>query len=76
MSGSASKAYYTINGSLSNTDPNNPLRTGSYAENYQLTGVSAGQPIRVNLGSEVCPLRHTLLLSKPMMNDSDACDIA
>jgi hypothetical protein len=45
-------ANTTVSGSLSTTDPNNPLRTGRFSDNYLLTGASAGQVVRVNLGSE------------------------
>ncbi|MBD2463962.1 pre-peptidase C-terminal domain-containing protein [Oscillatoria sp. FACHB-1407] len=42
----------TVNGSLSTTDPDNPLRQGRYFDEYRLTGATAGQTIRINLGSE------------------------
>jgi hypothetical protein len=41
----------TISGTLSNTDPNNPARTGSFREDYQLTGVTGGEKIRINLNA-------------------------
>ncbi|MFM6397125.1 C2 family cysteine protease, partial [Planktothrix sp.] len=42
----------TLSGSLSTTDPTNPTRTGGYyKDDYRLTGVIAGQPIKVNLNS-------------------------
>lgn len=42
----------TIDGSLSSTDSDNSLRTGSFYDEYQLTGLGVGQTIRVNLGAE------------------------
>lgn len=44
-------ANQAVSGSLDSTDPTNPLRTGSYRDDYQLTGATTGQQIRVNLNS-------------------------
>ncbi|MGB3204021.1 MAG: S8 family serine peptidase [Crinalium sp.] len=41
----------TINGSLSTTDLANPTRIGTFMDDYQLTGISAGQNVRINLNS-------------------------
>nr|WP_281062625.1 C2 family cysteine protease [Limnoraphis robusta] len=41
----------TLSGSLSTTDPSNSTRTGSYKDDYRLTGVTVGQPVKVNLNS-------------------------
>ncbi|MFM6355639.1 MAG: pre-peptidase C-terminal domain-containing protein, partial [Planktothrix sp.] len=42
----------TLSGSLSTTDPTNPTRTGGYyKDDYRLTGVTVGQPVKVNLNS-------------------------
>jgi hypothetical protein len=42
----------TLSGSLSTTDPSNPTRTGGYyKDDYRLTGVTVGQPVKVNLNS-------------------------
>ena len=41
----------TVSGSLSTTDPSNSTRTGSYKDDYRLTGVTVGQPVKVNLNS-------------------------
>lgn len=41
-----------INGKLDSADRSNPLRSGSYSDDYNLTGVSAGQHIRINLSGE------------------------
>jgi murein DD-endopeptidase MepM/ murein hydrolase activator NlpD len=40
-----------LSGSLSTTDPNNPTRSSSYKDDYRLTGITAGQPVKVNLNS-------------------------
>ncbi|MEG4984247.1 hypothetical protein QUB08_00485 [Microcoleus sp. BR0-C5] len=42
---------HTINSSLSTTDRNNPTRSGAYADDYRLTGVSSGQQVQLNLSS-------------------------
>ncbi len=44
-------ANQSLNGSLSFNDFNNPTRSGSYRDDYSLTGVSAGQQVRINLNS-------------------------
>ncbi|HEY9848183.1 MAG TPA: Calx-beta domain-containing protein [Leptolyngbyaceae cyanobacterium] len=41
----------TINESLSSADPNNPTRSGRFADEYTLSGVSDWQQIQVNLNS-------------------------
>ncbi|MBD1923771.1 S8 family serine peptidase [Microcoleus sp. FACHB-831] len=45
----------TISGTLSNTDPNNPARTGSYRDDYELTGLTVGETIRINLNGSFDP---------------------
>jgi len=42
---------HTLNSSLSSTDSNNPTRSGSYSDDYRLTGVSSGQQVQLNLSS-------------------------
>jgi hypothetical protein len=39
------------NGTLDTTDPTNPTRTGSFRDDYLLTGVTAGQSVQLNLNS-------------------------
>lgn len=41
----------TFSGTLVNTDPDNPNRTGSFRDDYFLTGVETGQLVTVNLTS-------------------------
>ncbi|MCL1466828.1 FG-GAP-like repeat-containing protein [Argonema galeatum] len=41
----------TINSALSNTDPNNLTRSGSYRDDYRLTGVTPGQQVQLNLNA-------------------------
>jgi hypothetical protein len=41
----------SVNGSLSTTDPTNPTRSGSYRDDFRLTGISAGQSVTVTLTS-------------------------
>lgn len=38
-------------GSLDSTDPTNPTRTGSFSDDYLLTGVVSGQSVQLNLNS-------------------------
>jgi len=49
--GAAIGANQSISGSLDSTDPTNPLRNGTYRDDYRLTGATAGQQIRINLNS-------------------------
>jgi pimeloyl-ACP methyl ester carboxylesterase len=44
-------ANQTLSGQLSTSDRNNPIRTGRYSDDYRLTGLSAGQQIRLNMSS-------------------------
>jgi hypothetical protein len=39
----------TLSGTLSNTDPDNPARTGSYRDDYSLVGVTPGEKVKINL---------------------------
>ena len=41
----------TVNGTLTSTDPDNPTRTGSFRDDYLLTGVTAGQSVQLNLNA-------------------------
>ncbi|MFB2878446.1 PA14 domain-containing protein [Floridanema aerugineum] len=41
----------TQSGQLSNTDLANPTRSGMFADDYRLTGVSAGQQVQLNMSS-------------------------
>ncbi len=41
----------SISGTLVSTDPSNPTRTGTYSDDYLLTGLNAGQQVLVNLDS-------------------------
>jgi hypothetical protein len=41
----------TLSGTLSTTDPSNPTRSGTYRDDYALTGVIVGQPVKVSLNS-------------------------
>lgn len=50
-SGAAITADQSIAGALNSTDPLNPLRDGSYRDDYSLTGATVGQQIRLNLDS-------------------------
>ncbi|WP_413176352.1 Calx-beta domain-containing protein [Anabaena azotica] len=45
------RPYQPIQGSLSTTDARNFLRSGSFADDYRLIGVSPGQNVKVNLNS-------------------------
>ncbi|MBD2346613.1 C2 family cysteine protease [Anabaena subtropica] len=44
-------ANQSRSGTLSSTDFDNPTRQGSYRDDYSLTGVTAGQQVRVNLSA-------------------------
>ncbi|NJL97995.1 MAG: hypothetical protein HC924_03810 [Synechococcaceae cyanobacterium SM2_3_2] len=41
----------TRTGTLSSSDGNNPTRSGSFAEDYRLTGLTVGRSVRLNLSS-------------------------
>jgi hypothetical protein len=41
----------TINSTLTNTDPNNPTRSGKFRDDYRLTGVAPGQQVQLNLNA-------------------------
>lgn len=38
-----------LSGTLSSTDSSNPTRSGTFADDYRLTGTTAGQQVRLNL---------------------------
>lgn len=42
----------TVDGFLDETDQTNPLREGSFKDDYRLTDVTAGEQIRINLDSD------------------------
>src|SRR5919199_2970716 len=42
---------YTLNGTLDSTDPGNPIRTGSFRDDYLLTNLVAGQSVYLSLNS-------------------------
>jgi len=42
---------YGLNGTLDTTDPSNPTRTGTFRDDYLLTGVTAGQSVQISLNS-------------------------
>src|SRR5919199_4555276 len=42
---------YTVNGTLDSTDPGNPIRTGSFRDDYLLTNLVAGQSVYLSLNS-------------------------
>lgn len=50
-SGAVIGANQAITGALDSTDPSNPLRSGSYRDDYTLTGTTVGQQIRINLNA-------------------------
>ena len=41
----------TTSGTLATTDPTNPTRSGSFRDDYLLTGVTVGQQVQVNLNA-------------------------
>ncbi|MBN3907588.1 MAG: hypothetical protein HWQ35_13820 [Nostoc sp. NMS1] len=45
-------ANQSLNGDLSFNDFDNPTRSGSYRDDYSLTGVSAGQQVQINLEAD------------------------
>jgi len=48
---STSTSSFSVNGTLANTDENNPTRSGRFRDDYYLTGVNAGQQVQLNLDS-------------------------
>ncbi len=44
-------ANQTLSGQLSTSDRNNPTLSGRYSDDYRLTGVSAGQQVRLDMTS-------------------------
>lgn len=65
----------TVVGTLSNRDPDNPLRPGAFRDDYQLTGATAGQQIRINLSSEVFDTYLSVLVNGvEIANDDDSGD--
>jgi Ca2+-binding RTX toxin-like protein len=46
-----SLANLTYTGSLTSTDPDNPTRSGSYADDYPLSGIPVGEQIQISLES-------------------------
>jgi hypothetical protein len=51
LSSSNSNLNASLTGTLENSDPTNPTRTGSFRDDYFLQGLSAGQQVQLNLNS-------------------------